>query len=113
MSETYDDAPTTPEKRDTAIFISGEREGVQRAKEQIERLYEEMQKTTRTLSLLIPKRQHRYLIGKGGANLMEVLETTGEYINVALSAHCLDPFDLCMTKPSHLFDSLFFSIPIP
>ncbi|RUP44571.1 hypothetical protein BC936DRAFT_149285, partial [Jimgerdemannia flammicorona] len=72
LSEWHDGAPAPSDRSDSVIVISGEREGVQRARERIEEAYENARKALRTLSLMIPKRQHRYLV----AYFMEVFETT-------------------------------------
>jgi len=60
-------------ERDPAIVLSGDREAVQRVVAEIERQVAEMNASFRTLSINIPKRQHRFLVGD---NAQEILAST-------------------------------------
>ncbi|KAJ3028530.1 UNVERIFIED_CONTAM: hypothetical protein HDU68_001463 [Siphonaria sp. JEL0065] len=66
-----------PEKNVNEIVIVGPREGAKIAQEDIQAKYVELQRTTRTLSFPIKKRQHRFIIGSKGVHLQEILEATG------------------------------------
>jgi hypothetical protein len=63
--------------RDTAISISGDKEKVQAAKQALEKSYAGIEKTSRTVAISIPKRQHKYLYGKNGETLKEILNESG------------------------------------
>lgn len=62
---------------DTAISISGDKEKVQLAKQALEKSYAGIEKTSRTVAISIPKRQHKYLYGKNGETLKEILNESG------------------------------------
>ncbi|KAJ3649324.1 hypothetical protein Zmor_021075 [Zophobas morio] len=59
------------------IFIAGEKEGVLAAKAKIENIYKQMEKKCTTVSVEVPKSQHKYVIGPKGATIAEILQTTG------------------------------------
>ncbi|CEP16639.1 hypothetical protein [Parasitella parasitica] len=59
--------------RVTAISITGDKEKVQLAKQALEKAYANIEKTSRTVAISIPKRQHKYLYGKNGETLKEIL----------------------------------------
>jgi hypothetical protein len=63
--------------RDTAISISGDKEKVQLAKQALEKSYAGIENTSRTVAISIPKRQHKYLYGKNGETLKEILNESG------------------------------------
>lgn len=63
--------------RDTAISISGDKEKVQLVKQALEKSYAGIEKTSRTVAISIPKRQHKYLYGKNGETLKEILNESG------------------------------------
>lgn len=48
------------------IFIAGEKEGVAAAKAKIEAIYKAMEKKCTTVSVEVPKSQHKYVIGPKG-----------------------------------------------
>ncbi|KAF9404770.1 hypothetical protein BGZ94_003951 [Podila epigama] len=50
------------DERDTAIVIQGDRKNIRKAIESIETSFREIERTTRTMTINIPKRQHRFLI---------------------------------------------------
>ncbi|KAJ8954741.1 hypothetical protein NQ318_011436 [Aromia moschata] len=59
------------------IFIAGEKEGVMAAKARIEDIYKRMEKKSATVSVEVPKSQHKYVIGPKGQTIAEILDTTG------------------------------------
>jgi len=59
------------------MTISGEVEGVNRAKDAIMGCYKEMERKCQTVSVEVRKSQHRYVIGPRGANIAEILSATG------------------------------------
>ncbi|KAJ3027035.1 UNVERIFIED_CONTAM: hypothetical protein HDU68_004613 [Siphonaria sp. JEL0065] len=65
------------EKNLNEIVIVGSKEGAKIAQEEIQAKYEELERTTRTLSFPVKKRQHRFIIGSKGVHLQEILEATG------------------------------------
>jgi rRNA processing protein Krr1/Pno1 len=87
---------TTPsEKNVNEILIVGDREGVRVAEERVKQLYESLQRTTRTLSFPVKKRQHRFIIGPKGASLQEILQTTGCSVELPPSS---DPSDIITVR---------------
>ncbi|KAJ3412435.1 hypothetical protein HDV05_000739 [Chytridiales sp. JEL 0842] len=78
------------EKKQNEISIVGDREGVRNAEERIKALYEQLQRTTRTLSFPVKKRQHRFIIGPKGASLQEILQTTGCTVELPPSSDTSD-----------------------
>lgn len=59
------------------IFIAGDKEGVAAAKTKIEALYKLMEKKCTTVSVEVPKSQHKYVIGPKGTTIAEILQKTG------------------------------------
>lgn len=59
------------------ILITGEKDGVMAAKNHIETTVAQLQKKCTTVSVEVPKAQHRYVIGPKGATIAEILQTTG------------------------------------
>ncbi|KAF1799839.1 hypothetical protein V8B55DRAFT_1542057 [Mucor lusitanicus] len=59
--------------RVTAISITGDKEKVQAAKQALEKAYADIEKSTRSVAIGIPKHQHKYLYGKNGETLKEIL----------------------------------------
>ncbi|XP_043241584.1 vigilin-like isoform X4 [Amphibalanus amphitrite] len=68
--------------RKDELTITGEKEGVMRAKQQILAIYEEMQRTCTCVSVEVMKSQHKYLIGPRGNNIAEILQKTGVFVEV-------------------------------
>lgn len=67
------------------ITITGEKEGVTRAKNFIENVYHEMEKKCATVSVEVPKAQHRYVIGARGSTIQEILQSTGVAVEMPAS----------------------------
>ncbi|KAK0531315.1 hypothetical protein OC835_003218 [Tilletia horrida] len=87
-------------ERDPAIVLAGDREAVQRVVAEIERQVAEMNSTYRTLTINIPKRQHRFLIGD---HAHEILAASS--CSVELSSHD-DPSDVVVIRgPSNKLPS--------
>lgn len=61
------------------ITISGDKEKVQEAKQILEKRAADLEKNYRTAAISVPKRQHKYLLGKNGETLKEILEESGKY----------------------------------
>ncbi|XP_070160748.1 vigilin [Polyergus mexicanus] len=59
------------------ITIAGEKDGVLAAKQKIESIYKDMEKRCTTVSVEVPKSQHKYVIGPRGSTIAEILQTTG------------------------------------
>nr|CAI5828480.1 unnamed protein product [Callosobruchus analis] len=67
------------------IVIAGEKDGVAAAKAKIEEIYKRMEKKTTTVSVEVPKSQHKYVIGPKGATIAEILQTTGVSVEMPQS----------------------------
>lgn len=72
-----DDSDDRPRRKKEGILIQGNRENVKSLVAEMQHLVYEMNRTTQTLTVSIPKRQHKYVIGPKGSNLSDLLETTG------------------------------------
>ncbi|XP_072387521.1 vigilin [Diabrotica undecimpunctata] len=71
-----------PSANKDEIFIAGEKEGVMAAKNKIEDLYKSIEKKLGTVSVEVPKSQHRYVIGPRGSTIQEILQTTGVSVEI-------------------------------
>ncbi|KAG0229667.1 hypothetical protein BGW42_001428 [Actinomortierella wolfii] len=69
-------------KEDFSIVIQGDRKNIRKAIEQLEASYHEIERTTRTMTINIPKRQHKFLVGAKGANISEIHAATGCTIEI-------------------------------
>lgn len=67
------------------IFIAGDKEGVAAAKAKIEAIYKLMEKKCTTVSVEVPKSQHKYVIGPKGATIAEILQKTGVSVEMPSS----------------------------
>lgn len=59
------------------IIIMGEKDAVATAKAKVESIYKEMEKKCSTVSVVVAKAQHRYVIGPKGSTIAEILQLTG------------------------------------
>ena len=59
------------------ITIAGEKDGVLAAKAKIEAIHKDMEKRCTTVSVEVPKSQHKYVIGPRGSTIAEILQQTG------------------------------------
>lgn len=64
------------------IIITGDKEGVLKAKTTIEKIYREMEKKCTTVSVEVPKAQHKYVIGPRGSAIQEILQLTGVSVEI-------------------------------
>ncbi|XP_039296374.1 vigilin [Nilaparvata lugens] len=64
------------------IAITGDKEGVQAAKDHIMAVYNEMKEKSTTVSVEVAKSQHRYVIGSKGSGLAEIHEKTGVLVEM-------------------------------
>ncbi|GAB1602236.1 vigilin-like [Argonauta hians] len=64
------------------IVVSGEKEGVMKAKSFILKTLEEKKKKCQPVSVEVRKCQHKYVIGQKRANIQEILEATGVSVEV-------------------------------
>lgn len=67
------------------IFIAGDKEGVASAKAKIEAIYKLMEKKCTTVSVEVPKSQHKYVIGPKGSTIAEILQKTGVSVEMPSS----------------------------
>ncbi|CAO1623859.1 unnamed protein product [Sympodiomycopsis kandeliae] len=57
-------------ERDLAIIVTGDRDQVQRVAQTIEAQVEEIKRTFRNLTIQVPKRQHRFLVGDAANDIL-------------------------------------------
>ncbi|KAG0094702.1 hypothetical protein BGZ93_006879 [Podila epicladia] len=75
------------DEKDTAIVIQGDRKNIRKAIELIETNFSEIERTTRTMTINIPKRQHRFLVGAKGVHINEIHAATGCSIEIPPKAN--------------------------
>ncbi|KAJ1554516.1 hypothetical protein HK405_004825 [Cladochytrium tenue] len=68
---------TTELKNPNEILIIGGKDAVRSVGERIKEQFEELKRSTQTLTLSVNKRQHRFIVGPKGAALQEILQETG------------------------------------
>ncbi|XP_046605985.1 vigilin [Neodiprion virginianus] len=66
-----------PSVQKDEITIAGEKEGVLAAKEKIEAIHRDMAQRCTTVSVEVPKSQHKHVIGPRGSTIAEILQLTG------------------------------------
>lgn len=76
------------------IFIAGEKEGVLAAKNKIEEIHKQMTKNCTTVSVEVPKSQHKYIIGPKGSTIAEILQTTGVSVEMPQGDSATDTITL-------------------
>jgi predicted PilT family ATPase len=64
------------------VTITGEKNAVAAAVMQINALYDQMKQTCGELTAKVPKAQHRFVIGRKGVNLQEIMEKTGVVVEI-------------------------------
>jgi len=64
------------------LSIAGEKEGVMAVKEEILKIWKEMEKKCTTVSVEVKKTQHRYIIGPKGNSINEILADTGVFVEM-------------------------------
>ena len=70
-------------KTENIIIISGETEGVKKVASILQKHADNLKIILRDLSISLPKRQHRLIIGTKNSGLQEIMETTGCTIEFA------------------------------
>lgn len=70
--------PITGDGANAPILVTGDKEKVQQAKQALEERYKHLQSKCRTAAISVPKRQHKYLVGKDGSVLTQILEESGK-----------------------------------
>ncbi|KAF9978781.1 hypothetical protein BGZ73_000428 [Actinomortierella ambigua] len=78
------------DSKDASIVIQGDRKSIRKAIEKLEETYREIESTTRIMTINIPKRQHRFLIGPKGANVSEIHAATHCTIEIPSAASSSD-----------------------
>lgn len=73
------------------IAITGSKSGVQHAQEVIQGLHQKLQYSTRTLSIPVAKKQHRFIVGIKGCGITDIMNVTGCYVEVPIQN---DPSDV-------------------
>ncbi|CAO3588265.1 unnamed protein product [Absidia cylindrospora] len=59
------------------ILVIGDKEKLVLTQQALETRYAELQKSTRTAAISIPKRQHKYFLDRNGAAVKEILDSSG------------------------------------
>ncbi|KRY35703.1 Vigilin [Trichinella spiralis] len=73
-----------PSANNEVIVVTGEKEGVYKAVAQIREIYEEKQRTCRTVTVSVAPSQHSYVMGYQRSGITEILRDTG--VSVEFSA---------------------------
>ncbi|KAI8866196.1 hypothetical protein GQ42DRAFT_165657 [Ramicandelaber brevisporus] len=68
--------------RSEHIIVTGVPELVDEAVAKIQQIYSELQSTCKTIMIVVPKRQHRFLVGPNGSGLKDILERTNCSVEV-------------------------------
>ncbi|KAG0326005.1 hypothetical protein BGZ99_010299 [Dissophora globulifera] len=68
--------------KDVAIVIQGDRKAIRKSLKLLDDKHQEIVLNTRTMTINIPKRQHRFLIGTKGVHIKEIHDTTGCTIEI-------------------------------
>ncbi|XP_040437312.1 vigilin-like [Falco naumanni] len=71
-----------PSVNKTEIVFTGEKEQLARAVARVKKIYEEKKKKTTTIAVEVKKSQHKYVIGRKGNSLQEILEKTGVSVEI-------------------------------
>ncbi|XP_037085913.1 vigilin-like [Pollicipes pollicipes] len=76
------------------LTVTGEKEGVMKAKQQILAIYQEMERKCTGFSVEVRKSQHKYLIGPRGNGIAEILQKTGVFVEMPPSDSTSDTITL-------------------
>lgn len=71
-----------PSVESDQIVVSGEKDGVHRVAQTIRKIHEEKKRKCQTVSVEVRKSQHKYVIGRRGENLNEILLATGVSVEI-------------------------------
>ncbi|KAK0077806.1 hypothetical protein PV325_003421 [Microctonus aethiopoides] len=74
-----------PSVQNDELTIAGEKEGVAAAKKMIETIYNDMEKRCSSVSVEVPKSQHKYVTGPRNSTIAEILQLTGVSIEMPSS----------------------------
>jgi predicted PilT family ATPase len=69
-------------KNSDEITITGEKKGVQQAAAEIQAIYDQLKMSCGELTANIKKAQHRFVIGKRGENLDEIMKEFGVIVEI-------------------------------
>ena len=61
------------------LTVAGDKDGVKRAVEKIMEIYKEKERKCNTVSVEIPKQQHKYIKRPKGQGIQEIFATTGQW----------------------------------
>lgn len=90
-----------PSARDAdEIVVSGEKVAVAMAVAQLQAIYYQLKSVCGELTANVKKSQHRYIIGRQGANLREIMEKTGVVVEVPPFDSPSDTITLRGAQPS-------------
>ena len=76
--------PPLPVMKDE-ISVAGETQGVQSVKEQIMKMYKDIERKVSTVSVEVKKSQHKYVVGPKGNSINEILAETGVFVEMPTS----------------------------
>lgn len=71
-----------PSVQNDELTVTGEKEGVLEAVRRIAAIRREMEKKCTTVSIEVPRAQHKYVIGPRGATLQDILKETGVSVEI-------------------------------
>uniref|UniRef100_A0A9J2PCM1 K Homology domain-containing protein n=1 Tax=Ascaris lumbricoides TaxID=6252 RepID=A0A9J2PCM1_ASCLU len=71
-----------PSANNEIIVITGEKEGVHRAADELNKIYEEKKANAKPVTCQVARAQHRYVIGPQRRGLTEILKETGVSVEV-------------------------------
>ena len=67
------------------LTVAGDKDGVKRAVKMIMDIYHEKERKCTTVSVEVPKQQHKYIIRPKGQGIQEIFAATGWYLSVFFS----------------------------
>ncbi|KAJ1827969.1 hypothetical protein LPJ56_001367 [Coemansia sp. RSA 2599] len=79
-----------PIDADQVVRVYGERDAVQAAAAEITETARLLMQNSQTVSVSIPKRQHRFIVGEGGQTIRDIVEATGCSVIVPAPRHPSD-----------------------
>ncbi|KAL0268526.1 UNVERIFIED_CONTAM: hypothetical protein PYX00_010437 [Menopon gallinae] len=88
-----------PSVQSDEITIAGEKEGVQTAKDRIMKIYKDMEKKCNSVSVEVPRAQHRYVVGYKRNTIAEILQKTGVYVEMPPQDAVTDTIKLIGPQP--------------
>ncbi len=73
----FDGDQTSKDGSPDEIVLVGLQENCIACKERIESLYSKLSRTIRSLTISVPKKKHKYIVGQKSSNLIEIFKSTG------------------------------------